>query len=102
MSIRCPRAGLNGDSFVQANELDLTKYKTKSAAFDPANPTSYSSPGRVDPSVRNDRTREFIVGFQHEIARNFGAEVNYVWPKYDRFQWSDRDNWSPANFVERT
>ena len=49
VSIRYPWADLNGDSFVQANELDLTKFKTKSTAFDPANPTAFSSPGRVDP-----------------------------------------------------
>ena len=102
VSIRYPWADLNGDATVQASELDLTKFKTKSAAFDPARPTAFSSPGRVDPNVKNDRTREFIVGLQHELARNFGAELNYVWRKYDRFQWSDRDNWSADNFVERT
>jgi hypothetical protein len=35
---------------------------------------------------------------QQELMRNLAIEVNYVWRKYDQFTWTDRDNWSPANF----
>jgi hypothetical protein len=100
--VRYPWADLNGDGSVQGNEVDTTRQITKSAAFDPANPTSYSSPGTVDPDVKNDRTREFIVGFQHELVRNIGFEVNYIWRKYDQFAWSDRVNYTSADFVEHT
>ena len=98
VSIRYPWADLNGDTFVQANELNTTSFLTKSAAFDPAKPTSFLSPGAVDPDVQNDRTREFLVGLQQEVMRNLGIEVNYVWRKYDNFVWSDRLNWTSANF----
>ena len=99
VSIRYPWVDANGDKFVQAGEVNTTvPFLTKSAAFDPANPTSFSSPGRVDPNIKNDRTREAIVGFQQELMRNLGIEVNYVWRKYDRFTWSDRDNWDASNF----
>ena len=102
VSIRYPWADLNGDTFVQTNELNLnnfaTSFLTKSAAFDPANPTSFLSPGRIDPNLKNDRTREFIVGLQQELIRNVAVEVNYVWRKYDQFTWTDRDNWTAANF----
>ncbi|HET7219110.1 MAG TPA: TonB-dependent receptor [Vicinamibacterales bacterium] len=98
VSVRYPWADLNGDTLVQANELNTTTFLTKSASFDPNNPTSYLSPGRIDPDLKNDRTREFVVGLQQEVMRNLAVEVNYVWRKYDQFTWTDRDNWSPANF----
>jgi hypothetical protein len=102
VSIRYPWADLNGDTFVQANELNTASFLTKSASFDPANPTSFLSPGTVDPNIKNDRTREFIVGLQHELMRNLGFELNYVWRKYDNFSWTDRLNWTSANFRETT
>jgi hypothetical protein len=92
----------NGDGFVQRDELDLNTVLTRSAAFDPANPTNFSSPGRVDSGVKNDRTREFIAGFQHELMPSLGVELNYIWRKYDRFRWSPRDGMTSANFTERT
>jgi hypothetical protein len=96
--VRYPWNDANGDSFVQADELTFVANPVKSAAFDPNNPTSFSSPGTIDPDLRNDRTREFILGYQQEVARNLGFEVNYIWRKYDRFQWSPRDNFSSADF----
>jgi hypothetical protein len=98
VSVRYPWADLNGDTFVQANELNTTTFLTKSAAFDPTNPTSFLSPGRIDPNLKNDRTREFVLGLQQELIRNLAVEVNYVWRKYDQFTWTDRDNWTAANF----
>jgi hypothetical protein len=98
VSIRYPWADLNGDTLVSANELNTTSFLTKTAAFDPANPTSYLSPGTVDPNIKNDRTQEFLVGLQQELMRNLAVEINYVWRKYDQFQWVDRINWSSANF----
>ena len=99
VSIRYPWVDANGDRFVQAGEVNTSvPFLTKSAAFDPANPAAYSSPGRVDPNIKNDRTREFILGFQQELARNLGIEANYIWRKYDQFTWSDRDNWDASSF----
>lgn len=99
---RYPWNDANGDQFVQANELNLNTLLTRSGTFNPANPTAFSSPGTVDPKVKNDRTREFIAGFQHELAPNLGFEVNYIWRKYDQFAWADRPNYSSADFTERT
>jgi hypothetical protein len=87
---------------VQSNELNTTSFITKSNEFDPANPTSFLSPGTVDSNVKNDRTREFLVGLQQEVMRNLALEVNYVWRKYDNFVWSDRLNWTSANYRENS
>jgi hypothetical protein len=102
VSVRYPWADLNGDTFVQANELNTTTFLTKSASFDPTNPTSYLSPGAVDSNLKNDRTREFVLGLQQEIMRNLAVELNYVWRKYDQFTWTDRTNWDSNNFVPFT
>lgn len=99
--VRYPWSDLNTDGFVQRDELNLNSILTRSAAFDPANPTNFSSPGRVDSGVQNDRTREFIAGIQHELMRNLGVELNYIWRRYDRFSWSPRDGMSSADFTPR-
>ena len=62
--------------------------------YDPANPTSTASPTRVDPDVKNDRTREFIVGFDRQLGSQMAFGASYIWRKYDRFPWNDRDNWT--------
>jgi hypothetical protein len=99
---RYPWSDANGDDLVQANELNLNTLLTRSGSFDPANPTAFASPGTVDPNIKNDRTREFIAGFQHDFGRNMGFEINYIWRKYDQFAWSDRPNYSATDFTERT
>ena len=69
---RYPWNDLNGDTLVQANELTIVPNPVRSAAFDPANPTNFRSPGSVDPDLKNDRTREFIVGYDQELLRISG------------------------------
>ncbi len=97
--VRYPWADANSDGFVQPAEVNTTvPFLSKSTAYDPANPASTSSPTRVDPDVKNDRTREFIVGFDRQLNSQMAVGGNYVWRKYDRFLWNDRDNYSSANF----
>ena len=98
--VRYPWSDLNGDTFVQPNEVNTSvNFLSKSTAYDPANPTSTTSPTRVDPNVKNDRTREFIVGFDRQISSVMAVGGSYVWRKYDRFVWNDRDNFTSANYV---
>ena len=98
--VRYPWADANNDGFVQPAEVNTTvPFLSKSNAYDPANPTSTTSPTRVDPDVKNDRTREFIVGFDRQLANNMAVGASYIWRKYDQFLWNDRDNFSSANYV---
>jgi hypothetical protein len=96
--VRYPWDDANGDTIVQADELTFTANPVKSAAFDPDNPTSYNSPGRLNNGLRNDRTQEVLVGYQQELIRDLGMEVNYIWRRYDRFSWSPRDGFSSSDF----
>ena len=98
--VRYPWTDTNGDAFVQANEVNTTvPFLSKSVAYDPANPTNSASPTRVDPDVKNDRTREFIVGFDRQIGGQMAVGGSYIRRKYDQFLWNDRDNFTSANYV---
>lgn len=90
ITLRYPWNDANGDRFVQADELDYSNLLSRSSSYDPANPANYRSPGSVDPNIRNDRTREAIVGFDHQLFGNFAVGASYVWRKYDDFNWNDR------------
>ena len=101
--VRYPWADANNDGFVQAAEVNTTvPFLNKSTAYDPANPTATMSPTRVDPRLKNDRTREFIVGFDRQLTSQMAVGGSYVWRKYDQFLWNDRDGYSSANFAPVT
>jgi hypothetical protein len=97
--VQYPWTDTNGDTFVQASEVNTAAtFLSKSAAYDPANPTSTTSPTRVDPNVKNDRTREFIAGYDRQIGNVMAVGASYIWRKYDQFLWNDRDNFTSANY----
>ena len=77
---------LNGDKSVQRNELDIAKgfLTTPTSNYDPANPSAAVTPAIVDPNLRNDKTDELILGFDHELMANFGVGVSYIYRKYSR------------------
>jgi hypothetical protein len=97
--VRYPWTDTNGDRFVQPSEVNTSvPFLGKHVNYDPANPTSTVSPTRVDPDLKNDRTREFIAGFDRQLGTQMAFGASYIWRQYDRFAWNDRDNWTPANY----
>ncbi|MCC7177480.1 MAG: TonB-dependent receptor [Acidobacteria bacterium] len=97
--VRYPWADANNDGFVQAGELNLNTILSRSAAYNPANPSNSRSAGTVDENIKNDRTREFIVGINHELRPGLGVGASYIWRKYDRFNWQDRVGLTSADYV---
>lgn len=93
---------LNGDGLVAASELDTSRILSRSSSYDPGNPANTRSPGAVDPNIRNDRTREFIVGFDHELHPGWGVGVSYIWRQYDRFNRRDVVGLSSADYTAVT
>jgi hypothetical protein len=100
--IRFPWTDVNRNGFVERNELDTTRILAFGGNYDPYNPTRLTTTGTVDPNIKNDRTREFIVGVDRELMRGFAVGASYIWRKYDRFAWSDRVNFTSADWVART
>jgi hypothetical protein len=76
----------NGDGLVQANELIGTPSVGSSQAnlFDLTTGQFHPAGNIVDPSAQIGRTREGIVGFQHELIPNLAVGVDYIYRKYDR------------------
>jgi hypothetical protein len=73
----------NGDGLVQANEL--LGVPTVNSSFFNLSTGASSPPGNiVDPSAQIGRTREGIVGFQHELIPNLAIGIDYIYRKYDR------------------
>jgi len=96
--IRFPWNDTNGDKFIQANELDQTRILAYGGNYDPDNPTKLETTGSVDPDIKNDRTREFIVGVDHEVVSGVAVGFSYIWRKYDRFSWDDTLGFGSADY----
>ena len=71
---------------------------TWTTAYNPAAPGSTTAPTTVDPNVQNDRTREFIAGFDRQINSQMAIGGSYIWRKYDRFQWNDTVGLTSADY----
>ena len=71
----------NRDGFVQANELVGTP-SSSSSQF--RNGVLVPVGNNVDPSANIGRTREAIVGVQHELISNLAIGVDYIYRKYDQ------------------
>ncbi len=97
--VRYPWTDTNGDTFVQPNEVNTSvPFLSKSNAYDPANPTNSLAPAVIDPNIKNDRTREFIAGFDRQVGSQMAFGASYIWRKYDQFDWTDRLNWDSSNY----
>ncbi len=97
--VRYPWTDTNGDQFVQPGEVNTSvPFLTKSNAYDPANPANSLAPAVIDPNIENDRTREFLVGFDRQLGSQMAFGASYIWRKYDNFAWTDRLNWDSSNY----
>jgi hypothetical protein len=73
----------NMDGFVQNNELIGTP-TTSQSRFNTTTGILVPAGNNVDPSAQLGRTREFVVGGQHEVISNLAVSVDYIYRKYDR------------------
>jgi hypothetical protein len=97
--VRYPWSDLNRDGFVQLNEVNTAGLPlARSVSYDPSRPANFASPGVVDPALRNERTREFVVGFDHELRPGLTIGGSYIARRYDRFNWRDHQNFTAADY----
>ena len=93
-TLRYPWIDLNGDKFVQANEVKAPGVGTFSAStatgIRRTTRRATVSANSVDPNFKNDTTDEFIVGLDREIGAGFAVGANYIWRRYGNFTFNDR------------
>jgi hypothetical protein len=73
----------NHDGLIQRSELIGTP-TASSSRFDITTGKLTPTGNNVDPNAKIGRTREAIVGVQHELIRNLAVGVDYIYRKYDR------------------
>ncbi len=84
VELRAEWNDLNGDQFITRDELDLSTIRVSSGNWDLSTGSPRASANTIDPGLKNRRTRETIVGIEHELMANFGVGLNYVYRKFDR------------------
>ncbi|MDQ3068372.1 MAG: carboxypeptidase regulatory-like domain-containing protein [Acidobacteriota bacterium] len=73
----------NRDGVVQGNELTGTP-TSSSSRFNTTTGVLAPAGNAVDESTKIGRTREAVVGIQHELIPNLAVGVDYIFRKYDR------------------
>ncbi len=97
--VRYPWTDLNGDLTVQPGEVNISGAAlSQGGNYNPLNPTALSSPGTVDPNLRNERTDEFILAYDRQFGNSFAVGVAAIYRKYGNFRKNDILNWTSANY----
>ncbi|MGE0455316.1 MAG: carboxypeptidase regulatory-like domain-containing protein [Vicinamibacteria bacterium] len=80
-----PWADANSDGQVQLGEVNFNCRTAacgfSSAAVDPNNPTSASSPNLIDPDYKANTDDEIVVGLDRELLPNLAISAAYTWRK---------------------
>jgi hypothetical protein len=73
----------NQDGVIQAGEL-IGVPTVSSSLFDPVTGILSAEGNIVSPDAKLARTRESVVGIQHELFANLAVGVDYIFRRYDR------------------
>ena len=73
----------NKDGIVQGNELTGTP-SSSSSRFNTTTGVLSPAGNAIDPDAQLGRTREGVIGVQHELLPSIALGVDYVYRKYDR------------------
>lgn len=97
--VRYPWVDLNGDKYIQANEVVLTaKPLSSTTGYDYNNPAKTTTSGTIDPNLTADRTDELLISFDKQLSNDLAVSISYIWRKYSNFNWSDTNNWDYTNY----
>lgn len=89
-TVRYPWTDLNGDKFVQPNEINITGAPLAvSAGYNYLDPTALKTSGTVDTKMKNEKTDEIILGFDKQFSNSFAMGIAGIYRKYDNFRWND-------------
>jgi hypothetical protein len=86
--IQYPWTDLNGDAFVQRDEIDDSRVLF-SNNIDPQNPDSATSPNARNPNTSAPVTDELIIGLEREVVPDFSFGVNAIYKRFGNMLWDD-------------
>ncbi|HEX9635989.1 MAG TPA: TonB-dependent receptor [Acidobacteriota bacterium] len=92
-------ADLNGDDFVQRNEVRDDLGGLAYVNIDPNDRTSATSPNITDPDLTADHTKEFIVGLDREISQDLAVSASFIWRRLDDFTFLRKNGEDPSLWV---
>lgn len=103
--VRYPWTDLNGDLFVQANEVTISGAPLAfTAGYNPNNPSALTTTGTVDPNLKMDKANELILSFDRQFSNSFAVGIAGIYRKYNSFLWNDTigltdADYSPVSFT---
>ena len=81
---------LNGDKFVQQNEVLLGNF-IGASNVNPANPGAVgSTPNQIDKDLKAKKDNEIVLGFDRELAANFALGAAFTYRKSTDWQYTPR------------
>ena len=104
-NVRYPWTDLNGDRFVQPNEINISGAPlAQSTGYSYLDPAKIGTTSTVDPNLKNEYTNELVAGIERQFSNTFAMGVSFIYRKYGNFRWDDRQgidasDYSPISFT---
>ena len=99
-----PWTDLNGDGFVQANEVDMRGAPLWATdGYDYTNPGALAATtGTVAANLKAPTTNEFIVSFDKQLTGDLAVSASYIYRRYGHFYETQRVGMQPSDWVQQT
>lgn len=95
-----PWVDVNGDGYIQPNEIVLTAVPLgRTPGYDYNNPSSIATSGDVDPHLSADQANEIVLSLEKQLLPAFAVSASYVWRKYSNARWNDTTDWTSADYT---
>src|SRR5262249_34257223 len=88
---------LNGNKLADPNEILFGLGNQGYYGFDPANPGAATTVNKIG-KYTTPRTQEFVIGLDHELARDFGVSASYTYRYYNKFDWNSLIGVNSTNY----
>jgi hypothetical protein len=89
----------NHDGFAQKDEVLLSEGVLYASGVDPNNPTSPTTPNRLDPRYRARHDDELIVGIDRELAPSLALSLAYTFRRGSNRAWTPRIGLTQADYT---
>jgi hypothetical protein len=84
--VEYPWSDANADGFVQVGETNASRLIASGGQYNAVDPASTSSPNKVSADLKNQRTTEFLVSYERQLAADWGVSASYIYRKYTDFR----------------